>query len=99
MTKRHRLNLLLWLALVCVAVLEFGLSFLPIPVGTRPILTLPAAAMADLVVLAYMRLLDAPVVARGFAAAGIFWLAILLGLAMIDPLARTIYAVTRQIGS
>lgn len=99
MRKRHRLNLLLWLALVCVAVLEFGVSFLPIPSGTRPILALPAATMAVLVALGYMRLLDAPVIARGFAVAGIFWLAILLGLAMTDPLTRTIYTVTQQIGS
>jgi cytochrome c oxidase subunit 4 len=99
MKKRHRLNLLLWLALLCVAVLEFGVSFLPIPAGTRPILALPAATMALLVALGYMRLLDAPNIARGFAVAGIFWLAILLGLTMTDPLTRTIYAVTRQIGS
>ena len=39
------------------------------------------------------------VIARGFAVAGIFWLAVLLGLAMTDPLTRTIYAAARQIGS
>ena len=99
MRKRHRLNLLLLLVLFCVAALEFGVSLPPVPAATRPILALPAAIMAVLVALGYMRLLDAPAIARGFAMAGIFWLAILLGLAMTDPLTRTIYAVTRQIGS
>jgi caa(3)-type oxidase subunit IV len=99
MRQRHRLDLLVWMALLCVAVLEIGASFLPIPAGARTILALPAAIMACLVALGYMRLLSAPVIARGFAVAGIFWLAVLLGLAMIDPLTRTVYAVTRQIGS
>jgi caa(3)-type oxidase subunit IV len=99
MRKRHRLHLLVWLALLCVAMLEFGASFLPIPAGARTILALSAAMMACLVAIGYMRLLGAPVIARGFAVAGIFWLAVLLGLAMNDPLTRTIYAVTRQIGS
>ena len=95
MRTRHRLDLLIWLALLCIAVLEIGGSFLPIPAGSRPILALPAAIMAALVAFGYMRLLSAPVIARGFAVAGMFWLAILLGLAMTDPLTRTIYAITR----
>jgi hypothetical protein len=93
MRQRHRFNLLLWLGLSCVAALEIGLSLLPIPPGSRPILTLPAAIMAAIVALGYMRLLSAPVIARGFAVAGVFWLAILLGLVMTDPLTRTIYTV------
>jgi caa(3)-type oxidase subunit IV len=99
MRKRHRLDLLIWLALLCVAMLEIGASFLPMAAGTRPILALPAAIMAALVAAGYMRLLSAPVIARGFAIAGAFWLAILLGLAMTDPLTRTIYTVTWQTGS
>jgi caa(3)-type oxidase subunit IV len=92
MRRRHRLDLLIWLALLIVAALEFGISFVPIPAGVRPILMLPAALMAALVALGYMRLLTAPDIARGFAIAGIFWLTILLGLAMTDPLTRTVYA-------
>ena len=50
MKTRHRLDLLIWLALLCIAVLEVGGSFLPIPAGTRPILALPAVvAASDLV--------------------------------------------------
>ncbi|HEY0423663.1 MAG TPA: hypothetical protein VGC82_10105 [Rhodopila sp.] len=93
MKQRHRLDLLVWLALLIVAAMEFGASFLPIAAGTRPILMLPAAIMAVLVALGYMRLLTAPEIARAFAVAGIFWLTVLLGLAMTDPLTRTVYAV------
>jgi caa(3)-type oxidase subunit IV len=96
MRKRHRLDLLVWLALLCVAAVEFGTSFLPIPAGTRPILMLASAIMAVLVALGYMRLLNAPGIARGFAVAGMFWLAVLLGLAMTDPLTRAVYTIIQQ---
>ncbi len=49
--------------------------------------------MAAIVALGYMRLLTAPDIAKGFAIAGIFWLTVLLGLAMTDPLTRAVYAV------
>lgn len=94
MTKRHRLDLLIWLALLAVAATEFGTSFLPIPPPVRPILMLPSVVMAVVVALGYMRLLTAPQIAQGFAIAGLFWLTVLLGMAMTDPLTRTIYAVT-----
>jgi hypothetical protein len=42
-----------------------------------------------------MRLPGAPHIARGFAVAGVFWLAVLLGLAIMDPTTRTFYAVTQ----
>ena len=87
----HR-YLLIWCGLVGLAVIEFGASFLPLSPGTRPILLLPAVTMAVLVSL-YMRLPGAPQIARGFAIAGVFWLAVLLGLAMMDPLTRVVYAI------
>jgi hypothetical protein len=72
MRQRHRLDLLVWLALLCIAPLEIGASFLPIPAGGRPTLSLPAAIMAGLVALGYMGLLSAPLIARGLAVAGMF---------------------------
>jgi caa(3)-type oxidase subunit IV len=93
MTKHHWINLLIWLALLILAAMEFAFSRFPLPVSTRPILMLPAVIMAAVVALGYMRLLDAPDIAKGFAIAGLFWLTVLLGLAMTDPLTRTIYAV------
>ena len=93
MKTRHRLDMFVWLALLIVAAMEFAASFLPLSAAARPILMLPAAIMAALVALGYMRLLSAPELARAFAIAGIFWLTVLLGLAMTDPLTRTVYAV------
>jgi hypothetical protein len=49
--------------------------------------------MAVLVALGFMRLLTAPDIAKSFAIAGIFWLTVLLGLVMTDPLTRAVYAV------
>jgi hypothetical protein len=91
--KPHRFHLLIWLALVLSAALEFGVSFLAIPRDVRPILILPSAGMVVLVALGFMRLLMAPDIAKGFAIGGIFWLTVLLGLAMTDPLTRAVYAV------
>jgi cytochrome c oxidase subunit IV len=91
--KAYRFNRLIWVALLLVAALEFSLSFLAIPHGVRPVLILPSVGMAVLVALGYMRLLAAPDIAKGFAIGGIFWLTILLGLAMTDPLTRAVYAV------
>jgi caa(3)-type oxidase subunit IV len=93
MNSRHRSDLLTWLALLLAAALEFGVSFVAMPHGLRPILILPSVAMAVLVGLGFMRLLTAPDIAKGFAIGGIFWLTILLGLAMTDPMTRAVYAV------
>lgn len=93
MRQRHRQDMLIWLALLVLTATEFGTSFLPVPAPIRPILIFPSAMMAAIVALGYMRLLRAPQIAQGFAIAGVFWLTVLLGLAMTDPLTRTIYAV------
>ena len=99
MTRRHRLNVVTWLALVAVGAVEFACAFIPMPPGTRPVLLLDAAVMAERVALGYMRLLTAPQIAQGFAIASMFWLTILVGLTMADPLTRAIYAVTGQLGT
>lgn len=93
MKPRHRADLMTWVALLAAAALEFGVSFLTIPHSIRPILILPSVGMAILVVLGFMRLLTAPDIAKGFAIAGIFWLTVLLGLVMTDPLTRAVYVV------
>jgi caa(3)-type oxidase subunit IV len=72
---------------------QFAASFLPLPTGARPLLILPSVVMATLVALGFMRLLSAPAIARCFAIAGVSWLAILVGLAMMDPLTRAVYAI------
>ena len=74
--------------------MEFGFSFLRCRAACARILMLPSVIMAVLVALGYMRLLSAPDIAKGFAIAGLFWLTVLLGLAMTDPMTRAVYAVT-----
>jgi hypothetical protein len=93
MKPRHRSDLLTWMALLVAAAVEFGVSFLAVPSGVRPILILPSVGMAVVVALGFMRLLGAPDIAKSFAIAGIFWLTVLLGLVMTDPLTRAVYAV------
>ena len=93
MKRRHRIDMLTWVGLLLAAALELAVSFLSIPSGVRPILVLPSVGMAILVALGFMRLLGAPDIAKAFAIGGIFWLTILLGLAMTDPMTRAIYAV------
>jgi hypothetical protein len=94
MKPQQRSDLLTWITLLLTATVEFAVSFLAIPSGVRPILILPSVGMALLVALGFMRLLTAPDIAKAFAVGGIFWLTILLGLAMTDPLTRAVYAVT-----
>ncbi len=93
MTKQHRLHILVRIGLLALATIESALSRLAIPAPARPILLLPAAMMATLVALSYMRLLRAPQTAKAFAIVGLFWLTVLLGLTMTDPLTRTVYSV------
>jgi cytochrome c oxidase subunit IV len=93
MNPRHRSDLLTWGALLLAAALEFGISFMDVPSGVRPILILPSVGMAVLVALGFMRLLSAPDIAKSFAIGGIFWLTVLLGLVMTDPLTQAVCAV------
>ena len=43
MRRQLRLNLMVWLALLLSAAIEFGASFLPIPAAIRPVLILPCS--------------------------------------------------------
>jgi len=49
--------------------------------------------MVAVVGIVFMRVTASPAIARGFAIAALFWLIIILGLGMMDPLTRTIYPV------
>jgi cytochrome c oxidase subunit 4 len=93
MRRRHRLDIGTWLLLLVLAAAEFGGSHLPLPRGLRPLLLVPSVLMAATVALLFMRIRSSPGIARGFAIAGLFWLTILLGLGMMDPLTRAIYPV------
>ena len=91
MSAPHRQLFVCWLALLVLACIGLGCSFLPLPRGYRPMLLLPALLMVALVGLMFMRVQSGPAIVRCFAIAGLFWLTILLGLGMMDPLTRAIY--------
>ena len=82
-----------WVVLLALVAVQLGCSFLPLPRSLRPLLLLPALGMVAVVGIVFMRVTASPAIARGFAIAALFWLIIILGLGMMDPLTRTIYPV------
>jgi cytochrome c oxidase subunit 4 len=93
MSKHHRQTLFCWLALLLIAALEFGGSFIPLAPSHRPLLLLPAIGMVVLVGVMFMRVRRGAALVRGFALAGLVWLSLLLGLGTMDPLTRAVYPV------
>lgn len=93
MSRVHRHLLYGWLSLLALVSIQFGASALALPRPLRPVLMLPALAMVAVVGLVCMRANRGPSIVRVFALAGLFWLTILLGLGMMDPLTRAVYAV------
>ena len=93
MSAGHRHVLFAWLALLLLAVAEFGGSFIHFDRSLRPLLLLPALAMVVVIGLAFMRVQRSIAAARGFALGGLLWLLLLLGLGTMDPLTRAVYPV------
>jgi cytochrome c oxidase subunit IV len=91
MSDDHRHLLTCWLVLLVLGAIGFGAAFLPLKGSFRPLLLLPSLCMVAVVALMFMGARAAPSIARGFALAALFWLTVLLGLGMIDPLTRAIY--------
>ena len=84
---------LTYLGLLGLLGAELALSFLPLPHDLRPLLLLPALLMVALVGLQFMQVRSGPSIVRLFAAAGVLWLIVLLGLGSLDPLSRIQYPV------
>ncbi|HSU05690.1 MAG TPA: hypothetical protein VLI93_08965 [Acetobacteraceae bacterium] len=82
-----------WVVLMALAGGEFLISGLRMPLPNRPLILLPAGVMVLIVVFVFMRLGRAPLIARGFAVAAIFWLILLLGLGSMDALTRNLWLV------
>jgi cytochrome c oxidase subunit IV len=95
MSREHRHLLICWLGLFVLAAIEFGCSFIHFDRSWRPLLLLPALCMVALVGLMFMGVRSGPDVVRVFAIAALFWLVVLLGLGMMDPLTRGVYQVVR----
>lgn len=85
--------LLTWTSLMALLAIEFGASFLPLGRSVRPLLLIPAVLMVATVGTLFMHIGRGITIVRLFAAAGLLWLAILLGLGSLDPLTRVDYHV------
>jgi cytochrome c oxidase subunit 4 len=77
--------LAVWLLLLALLAIEFLLSAIPGAQFAPPIV---GVAMAVLVSVTFMRLASTRGVATIAAMAGVFWIGILLGMGLLDPLTR-----------
>jgi cytochrome c oxidase subunit 4 len=96
---REHLRRLAWTWVVLLVLLagEFGASFLPLSPPLRLLLLVPAALMVAAVATMFMQIGRGPVLVRVFAAAGLLWLSILLGLGSVDPLTRANYTLSTHV--
>jgi cytochrome c oxidase subunit 4 len=78
-----------WLALMLLLALTTGLAFAPLGSATLFVSLTVAAAKALLVLLLFMELKAGNSLIRAFAAAGFFWLMIMIALTAADYTHRT----------
>ena len=78
-------TILVWLVLLAMGGLEFGLAWVP---GARWAVPCIGLSMAALVALTFMRLGVSRGLPRVFAIAGIFWICVMLGLGSLDSFTR-----------
>jgi cytochrome c oxidase subunit IV len=96
--KKHLRRLVwTWVVLLVLLAGEFGASFLPLSPSLRLLLLVPAALMVAAVATMFMQIGRGPVLVRVFAAAGLLWLSILLGLGSVDPLTRANYTLSTHV--
>ena len=86
-----------WVVLLVLLAIQFRASFLPFSPSLRPLLLVPSALMLAAVATMFMQIGRGPALVRVFAAAGLLWLTIMLGLGSLDPLTRTDYPVGTQV--
>lgn len=77
-----------WVGLILLVCLTLGLSYVPLGSANIAAALGIAALKAAIVVIVFMKLLHGPSLTWLFAAAGLFWLLIMFGLAGIDYAAR-----------
>jgi cytochrome c oxidase subunit 4 len=83
-----RSYVLVWVALLALLLLTLGSAYLKLGWANGAINLAIAVAKALLVMIFFMHLRSSHYVLRIFAAAGFFWLAILIGLAFTDFTSR-----------
>jgi cytochrome c oxidase subunit IV len=79
-----------YIALLVLLALEFAASSHLGP-SLRLLILVPALLMVGIVAILFMELNREGAVTLLFATSGVFWLAILLGLGLADPLTRATY--------
>jgi len=84
MSGRAKLVLRVWVALLLLLTATTALAFAPLESATIFVSLAIAAAKALLVLIFFMELRASSGLVRAFAAAGFFWLAILLAMTMAD---------------
>lgn len=82
---RLRSAILTWLSLLILLAVEYFARAFPAGGTAAPFIGL---GMVIIVSMTFMRLASAPGVASAFALAGVFWLAVLMGLGSLDPVTR-----------
>jgi cytochrome c oxidase subunit 4 len=93
MSQRLRRLFLAWVLLMFLLAIAFGVSSLPLDRSARPLVLAPAVLMVGVVGTIFMEVGRGPEITRLFAAAGLLWLSILLGLGSLDPMTRIVYHV------
>jgi len=85
---RARTYVLVWIALICLLLLTLGSAYVKLGALNSAINLVIAVCKALLVLFFFMHLRSAHYMLRIAAAAGFFWLALLIGLSLTDFLAR-----------
>jgi cytochrome c oxidase subunit IV len=83
-----RTYVLVWLGLITLLLLTLGSAYLPLGWVNGVVNLAIAVAKALLVMIFFMHLRSSHYVLKIAAAAGFFWLALLIGLSLADFLAR-----------
>ena len=83
-----RTYVLVWLGLITLLLLTLGSAYLPLGWLNGVVNLAIAVAKALLVMIFFMHLRSSHYVLKIAAAAGFFWLALLIGLSLADFLAR-----------
>lgn len=83
-----RTYVFVWIALICLLLVTLGSAYVPLGRLNSAINLAVAVAKTLLVVFFFMHLRSSHYMLRIAAAAGFFWLAILIGLSLTDFLAR-----------
>ena len=84
---------LAWVFLMAIAGAEFVVSGVRMEMANRPVVLFFAAVMVVTIAFAFMHLARAPLIAKGFAVAAVFWLIVLFGMGSMDALTRNWYPV------